>query len=63
MPDTAHRDTFARDHLPPREQWPELIFNRPELAYPHRLNCAAALLDDRVAQGHGERPALWSLVD
>ena len=63
MPDTAHRDTFARDHLPPREQWPELIFNRPELAYPDRLNCAAALLDDRVAQGQGERPALWSPVD
>lgn len=60
---TAHRDTFARDHLPPREQWPELIFDRPELHYPERLNCAAALLDDWVAQGHGDRPALWSPVE
>ena len=59
---TAHRDTFARDSLPPREQWPELIFDLPELQYPERLNCAAALLDDRVAQGQGGRPALWSMV-
>src|SRR6266851_8359329 len=26
MERTAHIDTFARDNLPPREQWPELIF-------------------------------------
>ncbi len=60
---TAHRDTFARDHLPPREQWPELIFDRPELQYPERLNCAAELLDHWVARGHGDRPALWSPVE
>jgi 2-aminobenzoate-CoA ligase len=57
---TAHEDTFARDHLPPRELWPELIFELPELQYPERLNCASALLDDAVAEGHGERPALRS---
>ncbi len=39
---TAHVDTFARDHLPPREQWPEFIFERPELQYPERLNAAVA---------------------
>ena len=55
---TAHIDTFARDHLPPREQWPELIFELPELNYPARLNCAAELLDGMVAAGHGERIAL-----
>ncbi|MFC7842538.1 AMP-binding protein [Streptomyces sp. NPDC057382] len=48
---TAHVDTFARDHLPPPDQWPELLFDLPELHYPDRLNCAAELLsgppDDR----------------
>ena len=55
---TAHVDTFARDHLPPRDAWPELIYERPELQYPDRLNCAAALLDDAVARGWGERVAI-----
>ncbi|MEU6221058.1 AMP-binding protein [Streptomyces sp. NPDC047022] len=41
---TAHRDTFARDHLPPRAQWPELRFDLPGLHYPERLNAAAELL-------------------
>jgi 2-aminobenzoate-CoA ligase len=63
MPHTAHLDTFARDNLPPRSQWPQLIFGRPELQYPERLNCAAELLDRMVAAGHGERPALWAPVD
>ncbi|MFL5577893.1 MAG: AMP-binding protein [Gemmatimonadaceae bacterium] len=55
---TAHFDTFARDHLPPRELWPEMRYDTlPELAaYPARLNCAAELLDAAVAAGHGERP-------
>ncbi|MEW2562124.1 AMP-binding protein [Streptomyces griseorubiginosus] len=48
---SAHVDTFARDHLPPPDQWPELRFDLPELRYPVRLNCAAELLtgqpDDR----------------
>ena len=63
MTPTAHIDTFARDNLPPRDQWPELVFTRPELQYPERLNCAAELLDKMVAAGHGERPALWAPVD
>ncbi|MEU9736867.1 AMP-binding protein [Streptomyces sp. NPDC048002] len=50
---SAHRDTFARDHLPPPEEWPELSFDLPELHYPERLNCADELLkgppDDRPA--------------
>ncbi|CAM5628362.1 hypothetical protein STENM327S_02357 [Streptomyces tendae] len=48
---SAHVDTFARDHLPPPEQWPRLLFDLPELRYPARLNCAVELLtgppDDR----------------
>ncbi|MFC9925883.1 AMP-binding protein [Streptomyces sp. NPDC127190] len=42
---SAHVDTFARDHLPPPDEWPELRFDLPELHYPDRLNCAAELLD------------------
>jgi 2-aminobenzoate-CoA ligase len=50
---TAHVDTFARDHLPPPDQWPELRFDLPELRYPERLNCAAELLHGPP----GDRPA------
>ncbi|MET8078111.1 AMP-binding protein [Streptomyces sp. NPDC005303] len=50
---SAHVDTFARDHLPPPDEWPQLRFDLPELQYPDRLNCAAELLtgppDDRPA--------------
>lgn len=55
---TAHVDTFAKDNLPPREHWPELIFELPELRYPPRLNCASVLLDEAVAEGHADRVAL-----
>jgi 2-aminobenzoate-CoA ligase len=58
MTATAHVDTFARDRLPPREQWPEFLFTLPELQYPERLNCAAELLDAGVARGFGARPAI-----
>jgi len=58
MTRTAHVDTFVRDNLPPRGQWPELLFDLPELKYPARLNCAVELLDRMVAQGHGARIAI-----
>ena len=31
---SAHVDTFARDNLPPAEQWPDLLLDRPEFQYP-----------------------------
>jgi 2-aminobenzoate-CoA ligase len=55
---SAHVDSFARDNLPPREQWPEFLFELPELKYPERMNCAAVLVDEMVAKGHGERIAI-----
>ncbi|HWM40030.1 MAG TPA: AMP-binding protein [Streptomyces sp.] len=55
---SAHVDTFARDHLPPPEQWPQLVFDRPELRYPDRLNCGAELLDRTVERFGADRPAL-----
>lgn len=67
---SAHVDTFCRDHLPPADQWPELIFELPELHYPDRLNCATALLDDIIAVHGASRPCLhspgsptWSYAD
>ncbi len=56
---TAHVDTFARDNLPPADRWPTFRFDLPELQYPERLNCAAELLDKAVANGWGDRPAVW----
>lgn len=65
MPDsqfsaTAHVDTFCRDNLPPRELWPEFLFEVPEVHYPDRLNVATALLDDVIgADGSGaDRPCV-----
>jgi 2-aminobenzoate-CoA ligase len=58
MTPSAHVDTFARDNLPPQDQWPELLFERPELRYPARMNCAAELVDHHVAAGRGGRIAL-----
>ncbi|MGH8519581.1 MAG: AMP-binding protein, partial [Panacagrimonas sp.] len=55
---SAHVDTFARDNLPPRPLWPELLFELPELRYPARMNCATELLDKPVTRGHGHRVAL-----
>jgi 2-aminobenzoate-CoA ligase len=51
-------DTFARDRLPPKDQWPRLHFDLPELRYPARLNCATVLLDEAIAEGHGDSPAI-----
>jgi len=55
---TAHVDTFAYQNLPPREQWPKLIFELPELRYPERINCATELLDRAIDRGWGERTAI-----
>jgi len=55
-------DSFARDHLPPREMWPDLLFDRTTgLIYPERLNAATEFVDKWVAQGHGARAAIRAL--
>jgi 2-aminobenzoate-CoA ligase len=55
---SAHVDTFARDNLPPFEQWPDLILERPEFQYPEQLNIAVELTDRNVEKGFGDRVAL-----
>jgi 2-aminobenzoate-CoA ligase len=54
---SGHQDSFARENLPPRSLWPEMLFELPELQFPQRLNCGAALLD-RAAERYGSRPAV-----
>jgi 2-aminobenzoate-CoA ligase len=55
---TAHVDDFALRNLPPLNQWPQLIFELPELQYPERINCATELLDRAIDRGWGERAAI-----
>jgi 2-aminobenzoate-CoA ligase len=57
---SAHVDTFCRDRLPPQDQWPEFIYDLPQLRYPERLNCAAELLDATAAREGEDRPCLRS---
>jgi len=67
---SAHVDTFCRDNLPPRDNWPELIFELPGVRYPEQLNCAHELLDMVIARLGGGRRCLltpqgevWSYAD
>jgi 2-aminobenzoate-CoA ligase len=57
---SAHIDAFCREHLPPRQSWPDLVFELPELRYPERLNCAAELLDAVITRLGPDRPCLLS---
>ena len=71
MPRSAHLDRFVLDHLPPPAQQPDRIFDRPELAYPERLNAGAELLRRALAAAGPEARALidhdhefsWGRVD
>src|SRR5688500_15960038 len=60
MTESSYVDRFAAEHLPPREQWPDFVFDLPELQYPPTVNCVAELLDRHVAEGRGERTAIVS---
>jgi len=53
---SAHIDTFARDNLPPQEQWPEI--NHGMLNYPEHLNVGVELTDRMVERGFGDHTAL-----
>ena len=53
---TAHVDSFARDNLPPFEEWPALLLNGFD--YPEYLNAAVELTDLMVARGFGDNVAL-----
>lgn len=55
---SGHVDDFARRNLPPPEQWPKLLLDRPEFQYPEYLNAAVELTDRIVEKGWGDRIAL-----
>ncbi len=53
---SAHMDTFARDSLPPAEEWPDFLLGPAD--YPERLNAAVELSDRMVQAGFGDHVAL-----
>jgi acyl-CoA synthetase (AMP-forming)/AMP-acid ligase II len=53
---TAHVDTFARDNLPPPDEWPD--FRLDGFDYPEYVNAAVELTDRMVERGFGDRVAL-----
>jgi 2-aminobenzoate-CoA ligase len=55
---SAYDDGFARANLPPFDEWPEFLFELPELRYPARLNCVHELVDRALERGWGGRTAL-----
>ncbi|QTD44925.1 AMP-binding protein [Ottowia testudinis] len=57
---SAQPDRFVHDRLPPREQWPALRYDLPELRTPDQANLVAHLLDGAAAQGWAARPLLRS---
>ena len=57
---TAHTDTFAKDNMPPQDQWPQFNFDLPELQYPDYLNCATELLDKQVEAGLGDKVLFYT---
>ncbi len=60
---SSHADTFARDRLPPQDQLPVFVADRPELDYPDQTNCAVELVDRHVREGRGDRIALHGVSD
>ncbi|WP_367717018.1 AMP-binding protein [Nitratireductor sp. GISD-1A_MAKvit] len=53
---TGHTDTFARDNLPPEDQWPAFLLDGFD--YPDYLNAGVELTDRMVERGFGDRVAL-----
>ena len=66
---TAHVDPFVRERLPPRELWPDLLYDLPELRYAPQTNVVSEILDSHVAAGRGDARCLmgdsftWSYKD
>lgn len=53
---SGHIDTFARDHLPAAEDWPEI--DASAFPYPDWMNAAVELTDRMVERGFGDHTAL-----
>ncbi len=57
---SVYADSFARDHLPPENLWPEMPLDLPEFIYPKHVNAGVELLDAMIDKGHGARPCIRS---
>jgi len=56
---SAHVDTFAREHLPPKALWPVIkTIGIEDFAYPPRFNAAVELLDRNAAGEAGPKPCV-----
>ncbi|MGI9464796.1 MAG: AMP-binding protein, partial [Aestuariivirgaceae bacterium] len=53
---SGYTDTFARDNLPPCDQWPEFLLEGFD--YPDWFNAAVELTDKMVEKGFGDHTAL-----
>jgi 2-aminobenzoate-CoA ligase len=53
---TGHVDTFARDNLPPPDQWPAMLLDG--FPYPEWMNAGVELTDRAVERGFGDHTAL-----
>ncbi|MDN2565940.1 AMP-binding protein [Aquibium sp. A9E412] len=53
---SGHTDSFARDNLPPREEWPDFLLDGFD--YPEHVNIGVELTDRLVERGFGDRTAL-----
>jgi 2-aminobenzoate-CoA ligase len=56
---SLHSDTFARENLPPEDQWPVFEFQLPGLRISDPFNCGKWLLDDALAEIAPEKPAIF----
>jgi 2-aminobenzoate-CoA ligase len=55
---SSHVDNFTRDNLPPDDQLPVFIFDRPEVQYPELINAGTELVDHNVLRGFGKNFAI-----
>ena len=57
---SAQPDRYVHDRLPPREHWPLLRYDLPELRLADRQNLVEELLDKAAARGWAAHPLLRS---
>ncbi len=59
-PSSVQTDRFVHDRLPPREQWPDMRYDLPELQIPAQANLVDVLFGRIEERGLSDRPFLRS---
>ena len=57
---SAQTDRFVPDHLPARAQWPQFVYDLPEVLIPDRANLVDVLFRKAFDNGLADRPFLRS---